>query len=202
MGRTSDARNRLLEGAIRLLQSRSYHQVGVSDLCVYAGVKKGSFYHFFKSKQGLVLHALDLKWAQTRRYLIRHAFSSNRPPAERIRRQFEIAFGYARSSQDSTGHVSGCGFGNLALEMGAQNELIRRKMSEIFQDWSGLIRQVLEDAIQDGFNLPSDPDTTARGILAFLEGTIMLAKISNHPESIRELTGQALLLAGLKSEAT
>jgi TetR/AcrR family transcriptional repressor of nem operon len=201
MGRTSDARDRLLEGAIRLFQACSYHHVAVSDLCDYAGVKKGSFYHFFESKQDLTLQALDLKWEQTRRYLLSHAFSPHRSPAERIRRQFEIAFGYARSCHASEGHVSGCGFGNLALELGAQDEIIRQKLDEIFKDWTDLIRQVLEYAVRGGQILTSDPQTVARGILAFLEGSIMLAKVSNHPESIRELTDQALLLAGLESPA-
>ena len=66
MGRVSDAKPRLLEAAIDLVWSRSYGAVTVDDICAAAGVKKGSFYYFFKSKDELVAAALDAKWEQIR----------------------------------------------------------------------------------------------------------------------------------------
>ena len=60
MGRTSDAKQKLIDSAIELIHSRSFADVGVNELCQHAGVKKGSFYHFFPSKQDLTLTALDV----------------------------------------------------------------------------------------------------------------------------------------------
>ena len=57
MGRTSDARERLIATAIELIRARSYESVGVDALCNHAQVKKGSFYHFFPSKQDLMPRA-------------------------------------------------------------------------------------------------------------------------------------------------
>jgi TetR/AcrR family transcriptional regulator, transcriptional repressor for nem operon len=53
MGRTSEARERLIGTAGDLWHRRSYTDVGVSEICETAGVQKGSFYHFFPSKQDL-----------------------------------------------------------------------------------------------------------------------------------------------------
>ena len=62
MGRTSDARENLIHSAIELIGNRSYNAVGVQELCEHAGVKKGSFYHFFPSKRHLTLEAIDTIW--------------------------------------------------------------------------------------------------------------------------------------------
>src|SRR5215207_8099552 len=59
MGRCSDARDRLLATAARLVHERGYTAVSVADICVEAGLKKGSFYHFFPSKHALVLATLE-----------------------------------------------------------------------------------------------------------------------------------------------
>ena len=59
MGRTSDARSRLIESAFALWFRRSYADVGVSEICAAAGVQKGSFYHFFPSKTDLAVAVVD-----------------------------------------------------------------------------------------------------------------------------------------------
>src|SRR5439155_5537278 len=74
MGRTSDARERLIARAIYLIGSRSYCAVSVDDLCAHAGVNKGSFYHFFPAKRALALVAIDVQWEQARRRLFDPAF--------------------------------------------------------------------------------------------------------------------------------
>ena len=65
MGRRSDARNRLLEGADRLFRDQGFAAVGVAQLCAAAGVNKGSFYHFFPSKQALLLEVVAAAWDET-----------------------------------------------------------------------------------------------------------------------------------------
>ena len=54
-----DTQKRILDSASELIHARSYADVGVSAICEHAGVKKGSFYHFFRSKQELTLTVLD-----------------------------------------------------------------------------------------------------------------------------------------------
>ncbi|HTO08336.1 MAG TPA: helix-turn-helix domain-containing protein, partial [Myxococcota bacterium] len=66
MGRTSDARERLIDEASRLFHARSYESVGVQELCDAAEVNKGSFYHFFPSKEDLAAAVIDAQWEATR----------------------------------------------------------------------------------------------------------------------------------------
>ena len=50
MGRTSNAKERLLQVAFDLIWQQSYGAVSVDDICQRAKVKKGSFYYFFPLK--------------------------------------------------------------------------------------------------------------------------------------------------------
>ncbi|MBL8945826.1 MAG: helix-turn-helix transcriptional regulator, partial [Myxococcales bacterium] len=59
MGRCSDARGRLVATAVALFRERGYTAVSVADICDAAGLKKGSFYHFYASKLDLALDAID-----------------------------------------------------------------------------------------------------------------------------------------------
>ena len=53
--RDTTTKDRLIESAAHVLHQRSYGSVGVDELCERAGVRKGSFYHFFESKRDLAL---------------------------------------------------------------------------------------------------------------------------------------------------
>ena len=82
MGRTSDARERLMEAVIELIWAGSYGSTSVDHICERAGVKKGSFYHFFESKTDLALAGLEHGWTEHKRELDQ-IYSPVVPPLER-----------------------------------------------------------------------------------------------------------------------
>ena len=58
------ARNRLLNGALRIIREKGYHATSVDELCAAAGVTKGAFFHHFKSKEDLAVAAAE-HWSMT-----------------------------------------------------------------------------------------------------------------------------------------
>lgn len=190
MGRTSDAKQRLIDSAIELIHSRSYADVGVNELCQQAGVKKGSFYHFFPSKQDLTLTALDVLAEEFERRLSGPALSRNLPFAEKIQYLMGLSSQYQRSVSDATGHTPGCPFGNLAVELSNQDEAIRLKVLHIFEMVTDRFERSLADAIASGELPEMDTHLTAQSILAYLEGALLLSKTWNDPELIPRLARQ------------
>ena len=75
--------------------------------------------------------------------------------------------------------VTGCFFGNLALELSTQDEAVRLKLQNIFQQWIDYFEQALKKAVESGELPKIDPHTTALAILAFFEGAALLAKTHN-----------------------
>ncbi len=194
MGRTSDARERLIDTAVGLIRARSYAAVSVDELCRHAGVRKGSFYHFFPSKRDLALAALEAWWENTSREVLDPAVLPDVPPLERIRRMFERVTGQQTRTQEHSGRILGCPFGNLALELSTQDEAIREKLDEIFARFAGYFERNLAEAVERGDVKAIDVPATARALLAYLYGSILLAKTSNDAAVMRGLSEQALRL--------
>lgn len=190
MGRTSDAREKLIQSAIELIHSRSYGDVGVNELCQHAGVKKGSFYHFFPSKQDLTLTALDVLAGEFENRFAGPALAQDLPFAEKIQHLLGLSYEYDRAITDATGHMPGCPFGNLAVELSTQDEAIRLKIQNVFEMVMKGFEQALTDAIAKGELPEMDVQLTAESILAYMEGTLLLSKTWNDPELICRLARQ------------
>src|SRR5690349_18598252 len=112
MGRVSDAKDRLLDAAIKLVWRNSLGAVSVDDICKEAGVKKGSFYHFFPGKNELVAAAFRWHWAKARPDLDR-IFSSSMPPIDRLRSYLAFAIDRQKQLCKECGRVLGCPFSSI-----------------------------------------------------------------------------------------
>lgn len=195
MARPSDARQRLIAAARDVIYAHSYAAVSVDELCAAAGVNKSSFYHFFSSKQDLVLVALESQWQWFEQTILSPTFSDQLPPQERIVRFFDLVLEQQYAQKQTGGHMRGCPIGNLTLEMSTQDELIRARVERFFQQWLRYFERMLEEAKAQG-TVPATPDTavTAQALLAYFEGVVLLAKGRNDPAVIHALRMGALAL--------
>ena len=194
MGRTSDARERLILAARGLFHANSYESVSVDDLCREADVRKGSFYHFFPSKRDLAIATLDAYWERTRTEVIDPALTGDDPPLARIERLFLLAASHQGKLKKSNGHFLGCAFGNLTMEMSTQDETLRTHLNAIFDRFAGRIEAVLAEAAARGEMNPNDVSAGARTVLSLLYGSILLAKAANDEQILKENARRAVAL--------
>src|SRR5580704_6622878 len=54
-----ESKSRLLDAALHVIRAKGYAAATVDDICDYAGLTKGSFFHHFDSKAQLALAAAD-----------------------------------------------------------------------------------------------------------------------------------------------
>ena len=182
----SDSRQRIVDAAQGLFHRSAYQAVGINAICAEAGVVKGSFYHFFPSKQALLAAVLEQIAVQQRQSL-ELARASAETGRERILAFFSLWLDQADGQKACQGRVLGCGLGVLAAELScAEPEalpLIQASLAELQSQLRRLIRQ----GIEDSSIAPSvEPVHTAYALLALIQGMSTLGRASNQPELLRE----------------
>ncbi|TQJ48213.1 TetR/AcrR family transcriptional regulator [Streptomyces sp. NBC_00080] len=195
MGRTSDAREKILSAARSLIELRGYSALGVAEICKTAGVPKGSFYYFFASKEALALAVVDEQWAGQRRAWER-VLHGETAPLSRLRLLFEETEAGQRAGQQSCGTVAGCLFGNLTLELSNQTEAVRDRLQGIFEAQVEMVESVVAEALGRGEVSVTDTRAAARAVVAQLEGQVMFAKLYNDTDRLGPLWANCLALLG------
>ncbi|MFH9402660.1 TetR/AcrR family transcriptional regulator [Streptomyces sp. NPDC017638] len=195
MGRTSEAKRKILTVAHALIEQRGYTALGVAEICRAAEVPKGSFYHFFESKESLALAVIDEHWAAEQRDWMR-ILSSDADPLERLRTLFEETEGEQRAGQKSCGTVQGCMLGNLSLELSNQADAVRARLQEIFESQTDMVESVIVEARERGEATVKDTRATARSVVAQLEGQVLFAKLYNDPSRLSAVWPNCLALLG------
>ncbi|MGC4939641.1 TetR/AcrR family transcriptional regulator [Kribbella sp. DT2] len=198
MGRTSDARPKILKAGRELLARRGYSALGVAEICTAAGVPKGSFYYFFDSKQALAEAVIEEHWIDQRAQWTA-LLGSDKAPLERLRDLYDATTELQRTAQKETGAVTGCLFGNLALELSARDEEIQRRLQEIFDEQITLVAEVLDQAQRAGAIATTDTREAARSLVAQLEGSVLFAKLRNDPGQLDQLWSHTAALLGAKA---
>lgn len=199
MGRTSDAKERLLEAALDLIWERSYGVVTIDAICEKAGVKKGSFYYFFDSKSTLAVAALNENWIQDGKAKWDALFSASLPPLERIRGFMHSVYDGQVKVQKEHGKVLGCPCFSIGSETSTQDEVIRAKAQEILQSQIRYFETAIRDAQAEVSVPPGDAAVKAKCLFALFEGSLAQARIQNDLDFLRTLPDASLDILGARS---
>ena len=197
MGRVSDAKEKLMDAVLELIWSGSYGTTTIDQICEKAGVKKGSFYHFFDSKSTLAAAALDASWSEKRAELDT-IFSAIVPPLERLQKYCDFGYQFQAEIKAKYGHVLGCPTFSLGCEVCTQEDALQKKIQSILESKRKYIESAIRDAIADGEIEPKDPAATARMVMAFNEGLLTQARIQDDVNVLREMAPGIFSLLGVK----
>lgn len=171
----------LLDMGIKLFAECGYNYTGIESILRAADVPKGSFYHFFKSKEDFGIQVIKRLAAQYDARLVTTLNDTSLAPIERIRSYFR------QGCQEFEQHNAqiGCLISNLGQEMADQNEAIRTLIQEIFTSWQTHLAKCLRAAQELG-EVPLDLDTTelASYCLAGYQGALLQAKVAKNSQPV------------------
>lgn len=140
----------LLEAGKQLFLERGYSNSGIEAIVQAADVPKGSFYHYFSSKEAFGVAVLD-RFAECVNAELEQSLSDQTlSPINRLKRLVELKCERLESQQCR----NGCLIGNLSLEMADQSELFRNRLTEIFRVW--VVRYA--DCLREAQKLGEIPD--------------------------------------------
>jgi AcrR family transcriptional regulator len=166
-----DTKDRLAMTAMRLFMEKGYESTSVADILRGAGANSGSLYHFFQTKQDLLVEVLRRYRDGIGPMLLGPAWEGIDDPIARV---FALLARYRRALTESDCFY-GCPIGNLALELHEPDPPVRELLATNFDGWVDAIERCYVEA---GARLPADLDR--RGLAVFtlttMEGGVMQAR--------------------------
>src|ERR1700733_5204422 len=146
-----DTRDRLVFTAIQLFAEKGYESTRVADILKAAGANSGSLYHFFPTKQDLLLEALRRYRDGIGPMLLAPAWEGVSDPIERV---FALLAAYRRMLV-ATECTYGCPIGSLALELHEPDPPVREVLAVNFDGWVDAVERCYVEAAA---RLPDDLD--------------------------------------------
>lgn len=167
--------------ATEVFRLKGYHNTSMSDLAEAVGLQKGSFYHYFESKEAIMKAVLT----ELKNYLNERVnpvvFDESLSPRERLSRLLK-SFGKTLLSKES-----GCIIGNITLETVAIYPDFRTIIKEIFENWIiALTHLYLSNHSEE------DALKLAQQTVIEFEGAVMMSRIYQENSFIQECYQRAL----------
>ncbi len=197
MGRTSDAKDKLLQVAFDLIWDNSYGAVSIDQICQKADVNKGSFYHFFRTKADLAIAAYEVHWRQKQPEMDR-IFSPQVPPLERLSRWCDYIYQTQKVKAEKYGHICGCPYASVGVELATQDEKVRRKTEELIERNSKYVESAIAEAKREELVCVTDPRTAAQQVYSYALGLLLQAKIRNDLKMLLNLAPTIMKMLGAK----
>ena len=178
-----DTRAEIIRIGTELISRQGFNATGIDAVLREAGVPKGSFYHYFKSKEEFGLAVIDQfaeRFAQRLDIFLNDAAEQ---PLNRIHYFLESSLARVTQNQCS----KGCLIGNLGQEMADLNDRFRARLEEVFGMWRERFAACLTEAQHRG-DLPAAlvPDVVSGFILSGWEGAILRSKVMKSPQPMRD----------------
>ncbi len=179
---TKDTRSEIIRAGMGIIARHGYNSTGIEAILKQAGVPKGSFYHYFSSKQEFGLQVLDHFASGIERIFSTMLSDASLSPLARLRKCVESLV--VRFEDNNCG--VGCLVANLGQELADQNEEFRQRLAWIFRSWMRLFEQCLREARSAG-EIPaqSSPELLAEVFISGFEGALLVSKVMKSSAPLR-----------------
>jgi TetR/AcrR family transcriptional repressor of nem operon len=169
----SPTKEKLLEAAQQLMLAKGFPATTVDEICETAGFTKGSFFHYFASKEQLGKEVLDRFYCSFQQRVYQGALRQKSDPLQRV-------YGYVDrfiELSDNPESPSGCLLGNFTQELSDTHPEIRSLCARRFAEWAATLKQDLDEAkAKYAPKAPFDTQSLAEYLIAVLQGSQILAK--------------------------
>ncbi len=174
-------RDAIIWTAAQLIHEKGYHNVGIKSILDALEIPKGSFYHYFPSKEALGLAIIDVYIKD-----VSDLFEGTEPDLEGLKSFFNVFF----DRLIALSMTRGCPVGNLILELADENEQFRLKLLDWYKVVETFTIHVLEN------HQVTDPIFKAKALISSFEGAMLLSKLDKeavHFKIFNEITLSAII---------
>ena len=167
-------KQKLLEAAQKLMLARGYPVTTLDDICASARVTKGSFFHYFKSKEDLGKAVLEHFMTHQFQAMQGAAFIRKRDPLARVYGYVDFAIDISKDPA----MVHGCLLGSFAQDLSDTHPRIRQQCGHYFDQWAAVLKRDLDAAKAEyAPRTTFDTQSLAEHFIAVVEGALILVKV-------------------------
>jgi TetR/AcrR family transcriptional regulator, transcriptional repressor for nem operon len=177
-----NTRDKLIAISAQLIAIKGFNGTGIAEILSQAQVPKGSFYHFFKSKEDLGLAVIDYYGMALRTGLEAALRPSSASPLAQLRHYFNEAISYCTASGPN------CLLGNLGQELALQSEVMREAILKQYLAIEQQLAACLADAKRrHEVSASADEKYLARLLFASWEGCLVRSKLEQSTDPLQDL---------------
>ena len=178
----SETKAALIQSGMEILTEKGYSSTGIDEILRKVGVPKGSFYHYFGSKDAFGMELIQNYSSFFNHKLDKFLLDETLSPINRLDAFMNDAMaGMARHE-----FKRGCLIGNLGQEMGALPESFRDQLKSVFDDWQQRVEHCLQEAKSAG-EISADTNCKEAAYVFWTgwEGAVLRAKLERSPAALK-----------------
>ena len=190
--RGAETRLRIIRTAADLFHKQGAHATSPDKIIEASRTGKGQFYHYFRSKEGLIHEVLQtyLDEIKTGPARVNYEINSWRDLEKWFAAQVEL--------QKNHQMTRGCPFGTLGNEVTDKDELVRQDLSLIFEVIKNkLAAFFVREKAKGRLAKQADAERLADFCIASMQGAMLMGKIKRSSQTVETTVQEAL--AHLKS---
>jgi TetR/AcrR family transcriptional repressor of nem operon len=179
--RYSDTRQQILNTAQTIILGKGFAAVGLNEILKTAGVPKGSFYHYFESKEHFGSALLENYFDQYMLTLDAHFHTDNNSAIDRLISYFDNW----KISQCSDTSIDKCLVVKLSGEVTDLSESMRLALKQGTHRVINRLASVIQEAVDKGeISIDDDAQTVTEEIYYLWIGATLLTKVNHNPDAL------------------
>jgi TetR/AcrR family transcriptional repressor of nem operon len=166
-------KDKLLTVSRELVLAKGYAGTSVDDICRAARLTKGSFFHYFKSKEDLAMTLLTGYCADSEKLLVSGCCTQEKDPLKRVYGLLDFLIAMFKKKNNK-----GCLLGSMAQELSDTHPEIRRICVKGFTQMAEVLKKDLTEAKakyapRAAFNVRELADH----FVVILQGSMLLSRV-------------------------
>ncbi len=171
----------VLKQSLKVFRSKGYNHTSMVDIAEACGLKKGSLYHYYRSKEELMKAVIEHMHEYFKKEAFIHAYDEQLG----VHQKFQLLADITESQYFASEY--GCLFGNLALETAGVIPELFAKVKAFFEDWIAALTHVFSTKFT-----PEKAKVLAEESVAEIEGAVMMMRIFNNKDFLKRANERIL----------
>ncbi len=175
-------KKRLIDCATAIFTEKGFSRTGIDEILKQVNVPKGSFYHYFKSKEDFGATVIDNYANYFSEKLDRFFNDKKLTPLARLNAFIENA----KLGMEKYHYARGCLVGNLGQELSQLDDPFRHQIESVFLNWEKQLSQLFKHAQRVG-EIDDDIDCDDLALYFWIgwEGAVLRAKLVKNKKPLQ-----------------